>query len=192
MNLQYSATLPTAIDGQNVEAQATQRGEMVVTLSSLGNQVGVSAVGADASSNTANSLRVDSRAQIFNGTTWDRLKKATTVARLLSAAASVNSTSVKASAGDVFKIVGVNANVAARYLKLYNKATAPTVGTDTPIATLYLPPSTVNGGQFTFDFGPQPLYFATGIGYGMTTAAADADVGALTAADVIAFNLTYA
>lgn len=152
MNLQYNATLPTAIDGQNVEAQATQKGEMLVRLSSKG----------------------------------------TSVARLLSAAASVNSTVVKATPGDVSAIVGVNTNVAARYLKLYNKATAPTVGTDTPVATLYLPPSSVNGGQFSFNFGENPIPFSAGIGYGLTTAAADADTGALTAGDVIALNITYA
>lgn len=193
MNLQYNATLPTAIDGQNVEAQATQKGEMFVTISALGNQVGVSSVGADGATNVANGLRVDSRNQVFNGTTWDRLVKPNATSRLLSAAASVNSTVVKASAGNVFAIYGVNANAAARYLKLYNKATAPTVGTDTPVLTLYLPPSTVNGGQFSFSFGGDfGQYFGTGIGYGLTTAAADADTGALTAGDVIALNITYA
>ncbi len=114
------------------------------------------------------------------------------VARLLSAAASTNSTSVKATSGNVFSIVGVNTNAAARYLKLYNKATAPTVGTDTPIATLYLPPTAVGGGQFSFDFSGQPLNFSLGIGYALTTAAADADTGALTAGDVIALNISYA
>lgn len=108
------------------------------------------------------------------------------VARLLSAAASVNSTLVKSSRGRVFRIAGFNANAAARYLKLYNKATAPTVGTDTPVWTEYLAPTS----KFSIDLGG--LYFATGIGFGLTTAGADADTGALTAADILAMNLTYA
>jgi hypothetical protein len=41
------------------------------------------------------------------------------------------------------------------------------------------------------DFGAQPLYFSTGIAYALTTAAADADTGALTAGDVIAMNIAY-
>lgn len=107
------------------------------------------------------------------------------VARLLSAAASVNATLVKNTKGRVFRIAGFNANAAARYLKLYNKATAPTVGTDVPVWTEYLAPTA----KFTIDL--DGLYFATGIGFGLTTAAADADTGALTAADIQALNLTY-
>lgn len=194
MNLMYNATAPTGIDGQSIEAQASSKGELLVKLSSGGVPMvsSVDNLDAVAVSSAAEKPIFIARSTIYNGTSWDRLKKVTTVSRLLSAAASTNATSVKASAGDVFKIVGVNANAAARYLKLYNKASAPTVGSDTPVATLYLPPSGVGGGIFTFDFGSQPLYFATGIAYAMTTAAADADTGALTAGDVIAFNLAYA
>jgi len=118
--------------------------------------------------------------------------KSTLVARLLSAAASTNATVVKATPGNLFTIVGVNVNASARYLKIYNKATSPTVGTDTPVATLYLPPTAVGGGQFSFNFMSQPLDFSAGIGFALTTAAADADTGALTAGDVIALNITYA
>lgn len=122
----------------------------------------------------------------FNGASWDRTRKPSAVARLLSAAASTNSTNVKASAGDVFRISGYNNNAAARFLKLYNKATAPTVGTDTPVATYRLPPTA------QFDIELHSLYFSLGIGYGITTAAADADTGALTAGDIVAMNLIYA
>lgn len=108
------------------------------------------------------------------------------VSRLVSAAASVNATLVKNSAGVVYRISGYNANAAARYLKLYDKATAPTVGTDTPIWTEYLAP------QSKFEISlPAGLYLATGIGYGLTTGVADNDTGALTAADVLALNVAY-
>ncbi|MCA1831226.1 MAG: hypothetical protein LC750_00500 [Actinobacteria bacterium] len=107
-------------------------------------------------------------------------------ARLLSAAASTNATNVKGSAGRVYCIQGHNAAAAFRYLKLYNKATSPTVGTDTPVRTIALPP----GASFVLDF-PLGYSFATGIGYGLTTAAADADTGALTAGDVICLNIDY-
>jgi hypothetical protein len=39
---------------------------------------------------------------------------------------------VKASAGQVYSLFVSNINAAVRYLKLYNKASAPTVGTDVP------------------------------------------------------------
>lgn len=108
-------------------------------------------------------------------------------ARLLSAAADTNSTLVKASAGRVYMIHGYNAALAVRYLKLYNKATAPTVGTDTPRATIALPPQST----FFLDF-PVGMYFASGIGFGMVTAVADNSTAALTAADVLGLNIHYA
>jgi hypothetical protein len=106
--------------------------------------------------------------------------------RVVSAAASTNATSAKASAGRVYAIQGYNAATSVRYLKIYNKASAPTVGTDTPIKTLALPPSA----GFAFDF-PVGYYFATGIAYALTTGSADSDTGALTAADVVGLNVDY-
>jgi hypothetical protein len=110
------------------------------------------------------------------------------IARLVSAAASTNATSAKASAGRVYKVYGYNASTSVRYLKLYNKASAPTVGTDTPVATIPLKPSDV----FNIDFGLIGQYFSTGIGYALTTGSADSDTGALTAADVVGLNIYYA
>jgi hypothetical protein len=110
------------------------------------------------------------------------------VARLLSAASSTNATLVKATAGRLYKVQGYNAAAAVRYIKLYNKATAPTVGTDTPAVTLALGPSAA----FTLDLSNIGLYFATGIGFGLTVNSADADTTALTAGDVVGMNLFYA
>lgn len=111
-----------------------------------------------------------------------------TVARLVSAAATTNAATVKTSAGRLYKARGYNASTSVRYLKLYNKASAPTVGTDTPIVTLPLKPSDV----FDLDLIPIGEYFSTGIAYALTTGAADADTGALTAADVVGLAFWYA
>lgn len=105
-------------------------------------------------------------------------------ARLLSAGASTNATSVKASAGTVRQIGGRNAAASSRYLKLYDKASAPTVGTDTPRKTIHLPATA----DFVLDM---EAYFGTGIAFALTTAAADNDTGALTAADVVCFYVDY-
>lgn len=110
---------------------------------------------------------------------------ATSVSRILSAAASTNATSAKATAGYLHQVSGFNASASARYIKFYNKASLPTVGTDTPVVTYYVPGSTA----FVFDL--PALYFSTGIAYALTTGVADADTGALTAADILGLNVIY-
>lgn len=106
--------------------------------------------------------------------------------RLLSAAASVNNTLVRAGQNDLYQIVGYNAAAALRYLKFYDKATAPAAGTDTPVLTFVLPATSV------FAIPIPGLSFGLGLGYAFTTAAADADTGALTAADITGLNIIYA
>lgn len=191
---QYNLVPPTITDGKIGELQLTAKGSLLVTIAdgtNGSNVTTVSSSASDAISNAFSRLWAYTNGFLWNGSTWDKEGKAISTARLLSAAGTTNATSVKASAGNVFKIVGVQVNAAARYLKLYNKASAPTVGTDTPIWTFYLPPTAVGGGLFNLDFGAQPLYFSTGIAYALTTAAADADTGALTAGDVITMNMAY-
>ena len=108
--------------------------------------------------------------------------------RLMSAA-STNATNVKGSAGAVGFIFAANLNAAVRYLKLYNKATAPTVGTDTPIATLPIPAATVGAG-FVIPI-PGGVAFTNGISYALTTGYADSDTGAVAANEIFVF-LGYA
>lgn len=106
------------------------------------------------------------------------------VKRTLSAA-STNATSVKASAGQVFGWYLFNANAATRYLKLYNKASAPTVGTDTPVLTIPIPAGAAANVEYLGG-----IAFATGIAFALTTGIADADTGAVAANDVVV-NLFY-
>ena len=101
--------------------------------------------------------------------------------RLISAA-STNATSLKASAGTLYTLYAVNLNAAVRYVKFYNKASAPTVGTDTPVATFPIPASTTGAG-FQIDLGPG-FDFATGIAYATTTGAADSDTAAVAANEI--------
>ena len=103
-------------------------------------------------------------------------------------AATTNATNVKASAGQVYNIQCFNVNAAVRYLKLYNKASAPTVGTDTPVKTLAIPGNTAGAG---FVIGwPQGLEFGTGISFALTTEATDAGTTAV-ALNEITVNLDY-
>jgi len=105
-----------------------------------------------------------------------------TLFRLLSAA-STNATSLKGSAGTLYAIYAVNLNAAVRYLKFYNKASAPTVGTDTPVLTLPIPASATGAG-FIWNLDPG-ADFSTGIAYATTTGVADADTAAVAANEII-------
>lgn len=107
-------------------------------------------------------------------------------ARLLSAAASTNATLVKDGRTALKGIQGYNAAAAARYLKLYNKTSAPTVGTDTPVKTIYLPANTA----FVLDF-PHGYDFSLGLGFAITGAAADNDTTACAAGDILCLNVDH-
>lgn len=103
-------------------------------------------------------------------------------------AASTNATGLKASAGQVYGIQVFNLNAAARYLKLYNKASAPTVGTDTPVKVIMIPGNTAGAGAVSnWAYG---VTFDTGIAYALTTGIADSDTGAV-AANEIVVNIDY-
>lgn len=101
-------------------------------------------------------------------------------------AATTNATSVKASAGVINCIVLSNDSLAKKYFKLYNKASAPTVGTDTPIMTVCIPP----GDTKVIDCGPFGIRCATGIAYALTALVAVADATAVALSDV-AVHIDY-
>lgn len=103
-----------------------------------------------------------------------------TGSRILSAA-STNATSVKASAGQAYLLDIGNNGAADAYFKLYNKASAPTVGTDTPVATIYLP----KGAARTINLTDLGVVFSTGIAYAITGVGTDADTTAVAAAQVV-------
>jgi hypothetical protein len=98
----------------------------------------------------------------------------------INSAATTNATLVKNAAGNLYSLSASNIGAAARYLKLYNKATAPVPGTDTPVLTIKLPADSVT----VLEWGAVGLRFATGIGLAITAGAADADVAAVVAAEV--------
>jgi hypothetical protein len=94
--------------------------------------------------------------------------------------ANTTGVNIKAAGGQIYGWYLYNNATAIRVVKLYDKATAPTVGTDTPTQTIVLPP---NGGANVFsDVGFQ---FVNGIGIGVTNLIPDADTTAPTANDVI-------
>lgn len=92
---------------------------------------------------------------------------------------------VKGSAGQLYGWYLFNNAAAVRFVKFYDKATAPTVGTDTPVLTIALP-----AGAAANEIGTHGLPFANGIGVGAVTGVADNNTGAPAANDVV-INLFY-
>lgn len=103
--------------------------------------------------------------------------------RVASSAASGNPAVAKASAGRINQFWGQNA-AAITYLQIYNKATAPTLGSDTPILTYPIPASAAFAQTI-----PSGLPLSNGVAYAFTTDAAGTTGAA--AAAVTAFNLFY-
>lgn len=133
------------------------------------------AIASDQTTNT-NPLLVKQQAQPTGGATPFQLISA----------ASTNATSVKASAGTLYGVQVYNNTATVAFLKIYNKASAPTVGTDTPVKTIEIP---ANGGSNLpiTDIG---IAFGTGIALAITGLPTVADTTAVTLAGIIT-NLDY-
>lgn len=94
--------------------------------------------------------------------------------------ATTNARSVKSSAGQVYGVVATNLSASVRYLKLYNKASAPTVGTDVPVMTIPI----AAGAIVSLEIGAQGMRFNPGIACAITGGAADTDATVVAAGDV--------
>ncbi|MER9574895.1 hypothetical protein NKI78_04480 [Mesorhizobium sp. M0400] len=187
----YNTSLPVRTNGDTGVLQQGIQGALFTTLGGLGN---TTVRGLSTSNNIINPASRSSASSAtgfavfpykYNGASTDLDVKPNAASRIPSAAATTNATSAKGSTGDLHLVNGNNASGAIRYMKFYNKATAPTVGTDVPVLTLALPTG-------AFSFNLNGFYFSTGIAYALTTGAADADTGALTLADVLGLTVTYA
>lgn len=95
----------------------------------------------------------------------------------LTSAASTNAATVKSSAGSLGELSVFNPSAAAIFVKLYNKASAPTVGTDIPTVTIPVAAGTL----VSLEFGQMGKRFSTGIALAITAAAAASDTAAVAA-----------
>jgi len=68
---------------------------------------------------------------------------------------------IKSSAGRVYAYDFENTNAAKRYLQIYDKATAPVIGSDTPVYTVAIPPTSSR----SFELGSIGIYCNSGIGW---------------------------
>lgn len=100
----------------------------------------------------------------------------------VTSAASTNATSVVANPASVDSVNFYNAAAYAVFVKLFDKASAPTVGTDVPKAVFG-----IKAGERIDAAFPKGLQFDTGLAFSVTKLAADSDTTAVAAADVEGF-----
>lgn len=172
---------------------ATQSGTWTVGLSAAQTLATVTTVGTVSTITNVVHIDDNSGSLTVDGTVTANLAPTTSgglsfsSGRVISGA-STNATSVKASAGQLYALYVSNINASPRYLKLYNKASSPTVGSDTPVLTFLIPGNT-SGAAGCFEFS-NGIAFGTGIALAITTGVADADTGAV-AANELVVNVLY-
>ena len=168
----FTTTLPTVTTGQAVNIQTTARGEQLVALSS-----GAVTVAHKAASTAA---AATDPALVVSLSPNSPIVLPTPTSSIINSAATTNATSVKASAGTVYSVTASNTGAAVAYVKVYNTAAAPTVGTTTIAITIPVPA----GGTVNLPFGAAGARFSTGIGLSITNLGTDADTTAVVAAQV--------
>jgi len=98
---------------------------------------------------------------------------------------------VKATAGTVYGMWVTNTATATRFIKFYNATAASvTVGTTAAVLTIGIPGNSSDDVSGVFNVGGPGIAFGTAITVAATTGAADNDVGAPAANDVIV-NIFY-
>lgn len=176
----YNSTPITLTNGQQAAVQCSVNGYPTVTVSNTN---------ANGQATMANSSPVviasNQTAIPVTNTPAAGTSGGATPAAII-AANSNNSTSLKGSAGMVYGVQTSNIDTAAAWLKLYDKATAPTCGTDTPVGIYLIPPSN-SGNNVVTVVGK---VFTLGIGYCIVTGIATNDNTAVPAAK-IAVNFDY-
>lgn len=107
----------------------------------------------------------------------------------LISANTTNATNVKGAAGLLTGLYIGSLSTAPRYVKLYDKATAPTVGTDVPVHTFLIPGGTTGAGS-NIPIPDGGLIFSSGISFAITGGIADTDTTIINANEVVV-NLNY-
>lgn len=103
----------------------------------------------------------------------------------LNSAATTNLALIDPGQHVLFSIMAFNANAAVRYLKLYNKATAPVLASDRPVIVVPIPAT--GAVHMPIHMG---VRFPLGIGMALVTGVADTDATAV-AANEIKVTLSY-
>jgi len=103
-------------------------------------------------------------------------------------ATGVNSTVVKASAANLGILHIVNGAATLRYFKLYNKATAPIVGTDIPLITITLSPNSASNFTLPALVG---IDFSIGLSFAVLLGVQDSSTTPFTVSGEVTAMLAY-
>lgn len=178
---------PTFQEGQRASAHYDSRGHKGGVIfgpnSNSGAAVGLSGRATSASSNR---LATRGAAERWNGTSYDHEVKPNGASRLASSAATTNAMLAKAGSCDAVRATGRSQRTTVCWLKLYDMARPPVVGTDTPARVFGLEP--LAPFNIALDFS----YFPNGLAYALTSGVADSDTGPIAAGDITGFNLIFA
>lgn len=104
----------------------------------------------------------------------------------INSTATTNATNTKATAANIYEISLVNTSSSPKHFKLYNKASAPAVGTDVPIFIITIPANS----EKSYEFGPFGKRLSLGFSWAITGAQAVSDATAVGAGEVIG-SITY-
>lgn len=95
--------------------------------------------------------------------------------------AGTNLVSVRNFPAVLFTIMATNFGASDAYLKLYNKTSAPVIGTDNPVQIIRIPPGT----PIQVELGRLGIRFSAGMAYAITGGLAANDTTAITAGQVL-------
>lgn len=97
----------------------------------------------------------------------------------VNSAATTNAASIKASGANLYGMSIMNASAATKYVRFFNKASAPTMGTDVPIMVVAVPATSSKEIEYV-----PAMRFGTGLAVAITGGAAATDSTAVAAGDV--------
>ncbi len=104
---------------------------------------------------------------------------------ILNSAATTNGQLILTGTSGLQAFFATNIGATVAFVKLYNKATAPTVGTDTPAMIITVPAAAAGvPGTATLPIGFSGFRFALGLGLAITGLVADSDTTAVAAGQV--------
>jgi hypothetical protein len=97
----------------------------------------------------------------------------------VNSAATTNAASIKATGANLYGISVMNASASTKYVRFFNRNTAPTVGTDVPIMVVAVPATSSKEIEYV-----PAIRFGTGLAVAITGGAAVTDNTAVAAGDV--------
>lgn len=100
--------------------------------------------------------------------------------------ATTNAANIKSSAANVGALIAHNDSATKFYVKIYNKASAPVIGTDVPVLRIPVPANS----QVDLPVGAAGLRLSAGLAIAVTRGLADADATATAASDGV-INVIY-